>query len=396
MLGNGFDLHHELPTTYICFLKTIEYIINNDVEPYVSAGKIFNEVGKECTQVFRSYKKYNDIYDDLILNPSVISNINEIGRDNVWLNYFLKTYNKDVGWIDLETEIEMIVNTIENSFPLLKDDETHNADQTTRFVLSCFDYFIEKKPPIQHNSNGLVYVVPGKTVLSDKYKTEYPLGSGVFKCDYNSIIDELFKQLNDLVKLLELYLTSFVENALNKCMGSNSNAISVIKQFGNNEDRIIISLNYTHTVEVIYDIQPERIVYVHGSVGKGNMVLGINSNAVTENNYSIKFRKYYQRTMYDTDTEYNLFLFNSLRHIYNDGPKIDTADINVLNVFGHSLDVSDRDIIEALFARSEAINIYYHNDDSKDIYIRNLIKIFGKEEFEKLRINKQLCFILIR
>ena len=64
-----------------------------------------------------------------------------------------------------------------------------------------------------------------------------------------------------------------------------------------------------------------------------------------------------------------------------------------LIVMGHSLDVTDKDIIVELFDRMDEIIILYHNEEAKNAYISNLIKMYGKEGLDALRKQKGLTFL---
>ena len=83
--------------------------------------------------------------------------------------------------------------------------------------------------------------------------------------------------------------------------------------------------------------------------------------------------------MYDTDTEY-------LSWINQDGLEY------TLMVMGHSLDVTDADIIMDLFAKAREITIVYHDDSAKSSYIGNIIKMYGYTGFDKLRKEQNLTF----
>ena len=63
-----------------------------------------------------------------------------------------------------------------------------------------------------------------------------------------------------------------------------------------------------------------------------------------------------------------------------------------LTVMGHSLDVSDRDIIVELFNASDSITILYHSQGALETYVRNLVRIFGKQGLDELRAAKSLKF----
>ena len=57
---------------------------------------------------------------------------------------------------------------------------------------------------------------------------------------------------------------------------------------------------------------------------------------------------------------------------------------NFLLVFGHSLDVSDQDIIRDLILSTNTLTfIYCHKDEAKEKYIKNLVKVIGEDELKK-------------
>lgn len=54
----------------------------------------------------------------------------------------------------------------------------------------------------------------------------------------------------------------------------------------NNQD-LFISFNYTHTLEMIYDIDPEKILYIHGEVDENNLLLGYPEGEFSPTNYVV-------------------------------------------------------------------------------------------------------------
>ncbi|MBP3399588.1 MAG: hypothetical protein J6K75_07510, partial [Erysipelotrichaceae bacterium] len=64
-----------------------------------------------------------------------------------------------------------------------------------------------------------------------------------------------------------------------------------------------------------------------------------------------------------------------------------------LVVMGHSLDITDEDIIKDLFLSVHEILILCHDDSAMFSYISNLIKMFGKSQFDMLRKDKNLRFM---
>ena len=151
--------------------------------------------------------------------------------------------------------------------------------------------------------------------------------------------------------------------------------------------RDVVTLNYTHTFESIYCKEIKRNIYhIHGDVDF-NIVLGINSNEndnlETVNTDFLRFKKYYQRTMYETDSQY----LQWLKDRYDS-----QEDLNLL-IMGHSLDITDRDILYELIELATDIKILYYDDKAKAQYIANLVRIFGREGFMTLRSQKNLAFL---
>ena len=168
----------------------------------------------------------------------------------------------------------------------------------------------------------------------------------------------------------------------------------------------VITLNYTNTYEQMYaGTEPtDHIVHYHGSVDCKNIVWGI--DAAEEDEYTegrvpstdfIKFKKYYQRMLYESDSEYIKWIkhFQYFDKKYGGNPfyELSTAG-NSLAVIGHSLDIADAEIIRDLFELcTDSITIYYHNEKDRASYIKKLIRIFGKSKLEEMRITRDFKFL---
>ena len=186
----------------------------------------------------------------------------------------------------------------------------------------------------------------------------------------------------------------------------------------------IYSFNYTNTYQRIHK---EVIVeYLHGSYGQDqNIVLGISDL----NDDSLKklkaygFTKYHQKLFKDTDylflDEYKnnileneddiLTLKDELkgenRSNYRDDlnrrirAKQNEGKLNLeITIWGHSLDISDKDYILDLFGlnddidRNVRVTVYYFNKTAKFSLLNNLLAILGKDKVEQWMKNKWLCF----
>lgn len=91
----------------------------------------------------------------------------------------------------------------------------------------------------------------------------------------------------------------------------------------------------------------------------------------------IQFKKFYQRIYKRTGSIYKdwikeIQIFEKNSHPYNIKQE--------LFIFGHSLDITDKDILkELIFNEYISTTIYYHNQESLQQLITNLVKIIGEE-----------------
>ena len=218
--------------------------------------------------------------------------------------------------------------------------------------------------------------------MKKDFLIEYPIGSNSLTIDKEKIISHIFCDLEEFVDVLQEYLKIFVDGPFEKITGAG--LIEDDSMFGYT-DRAV-TLNYTHSFEKLYP--SVKVYHLHGEIGK-KIVLGIASDENDSEDFAntdfIMFKKYFQRLVHGTDKEYLSFLLD-LEEV-----KKSMAGVS-LAVMGHSLDVSDRDIIVELFNASDSITILYHSQSALETYVRNLVRIFGKQGLDELRATKSLKF----
>ena len=373
VLGNGFDLAHKLPTTYLCFLKTTEYIVNLSKYDDLTIGKVFKSLQKDCNAIGISYSAYSSIYDAIELDPQRLKELSKKCKDNMWWNYFKNKYDKDVGWIDFEKEIDSVLlkinHFIKNHSPNMGFDiRKENAD-----IVQSFSFFVE--PGGLNN---------GEISNKHYYKSDYIIIRKNRKdneIDRRKIAVELYQYLIEFSELLALYFEIFVDETLGKLR--NVQLLNIVDAYKKYDD--IITYNYTSLLEKLYWKIP---AHIHGKLGS-SIVLGINSNGEDEGNIDLSFvdfKKYYQRVVYETDLEY-LRILTHMKALSQRGNTV------TLSIIGHSLDVSDKDSIGELFDAADRIIVYYHNKEKLPEYVQNLISFFGKTRFDELRFDKNLRFL---
>lgn len=404
MIGNGLDLHYCLPTTYTSFLRTVE-----NISKRISAGESITSVA----QVFKNeelhnsdwalkncFNRYESKYD-AALEQTELQRAFGTAFDNMWFSYLLHSFGTGKSWIDFEREINQVIQIIALSLEnTLEEENEHNPsvndiyvcvyedDRRTNHVLSCFPCFYEGSSldGIYNKRPAIMYLV------QRKYLTENPFGSGAYSVNKLAIATELYKSLRELADMLSAYLFLFVDNPVKNLVANKTITLDPMLANWQWKETQIISFNYTHTLKMLYPASINAFHYIHGELGEmstSSIILGVNSSDEDEIGHTdttfVQFKKYYQRVFYQTDLSY-INLLVSCEDRFGDIMPFD------LYVIGHSLDETDREVICDCFSRAEKINIFYHSEKEVSDKIRNLVSIFGKHEFDILRMKKNLRF----
>lgn len=334
IIGNGFDLEHDLKTHYTDFFDTI----NNNVSSK---------------------------------NEIILNNNKYLIKDNNLLLYLLEEYkqNKLQGnnWIDIETELKKIITLIE-------EIRTNNFIDNINYYKGENVYTIINK--IQSKSSHYF-----KNSLS-------PFISGTFgvnfykyiKEKYDTSIKTLEKDLNELTDMLRDYL-----------LEQDISNLTKTKDISDIDYKIthVLSFNYTDTFRQLYsDIDDDKIDFIHGSLNKNNLVLGINET-LTEDTANkivdtVYFKKYFQRIYKKTDYKYIDWL--------------DHVNFDTVYIHGHSLDESDKEILEKIINSvlkkdTSTVKIFYYDEKHYRQEVTNLIKVLGKDVFQKYYFQNRIIFI---
>lgn len=366
LVGNGFDLHFGLPTKYINFLHLISYIKNKQIDfSCKPLSKLFENgvLIKKDIDFDNFCKKFMTTLDKVIFKAEDFKYIND-SKNNCWLEYFIFSLDEDKGWIDFEKEIRFVVEM----FNKFCDNDGKGYKES--YVVKKFGFIYEKNN------------------INEEYIYEYPKGSNLRKLNKEKIFNKLFEELKKFSKLLKIYLHYFV----NEVVSQSNKQQFIAKDSAFKIADKVVTFNYTNTFELLCN--KENVLHIHGKLDS-EIVLGINPDSKDEltdlDTTSIKFKKYYQRIIYKTDREYQKFI-DDIKQIYDSKKSFSSQSINVV-VSGHSLDRTDEDIIKELFEYCSDITILCHNNEVIGQYITNLVSIYGKNQFEKLKREKKLKFV---
>ena len=240
-------------------------------------------------------------------------------------------------------------------------------------------------------------------------------GDGTFGFNYSKCISNLQSELDNFIKIFNLYL----EKVIDQLKAKKQFKIEAKSWIQLDQ---IFSFNYTNTFQSFYQ-QSVNTEFLHGKLGeKQNIVLGVDD---LESNELKKlkaygFTKYHQKLFKDTDylflDEYKKYITQLYRnqelkidkqvglalklaedHSFNALEKKHSLDLNIY-IWGHSLDISDKDYILDLFSlnddldRNVRVVIYYFNPNAKFALLNNLLSILGKDKVEHWMKNKWLKF----
>ena len=290
-------------------------------------------------------------------------------KDNIWINYFLEK-RKQLGqnWIDFESEISTVIQ-----------------------VFECVREHVERRKlmvntGIEYKTAELARDFVDFAIKSDKENLQSMysiLTEGLIDSNFITYLDAFIEKMNinldKLIRALEIYISEFI----NKIEVSQKN--DDIKDI--NPD-CVLSFNYSNTYERIYG-QSNKIEYdyIHGkaditnNVNTCNLVLGIDEyleECDRDNKLEfLPFKKFYQRIFKSTDSSYMEWV---------DEIRQNSEYPYELYIFGHSLDKTDKDVLELLICNDNVqTKIYYHrksNDDKKELgkLIRNLVRVIGSKE----------------
>lgn len=371
VIGNGFDIAHGLPTKYTEF---IDFLSDIDFLTIHYALEIQNDFSSEkLEQVLLKKKVEGDkksilfpylckiFSNEEVMEEKGIGYLQKLVNNNFWYHYFISfNYGNNERWVDLESEISKILqfcNRINSSIISHKNYR--------EFPVSVDEISMLRR--IASNTNYLG--------LNEDYSNkDIELMISFFSAEsiMKEFIDLSMIHFMEFTYALELYLLKFVSLIEIKEKFTIFNSIQYEK---------ILNFNYTSTFEDIYKISKEKnsesvVEYVHGklqensSAKKNKMVLGIEDyldvDEIDSNTFGIKFKKYYQLIDKKIGSDYREWL---------------TAPFNPFNlyIYGHSLDKTDKYILEEFINKSSKTTIYCYDQDTYETCIANLVQIIGRD-----------------
>lgn len=277
ILGNGFDIAHDLPTKYSDFLN---------------------------------YCRKEEKCKDFCFN-------------NIWIKHFLNKTLPNENWIDFEEEIFNVISKL-NTLPYFAPNMWRVEYEDIVFWMSksCYNFNLDTCKKFFRKPEGFstadCYYVPVK-----------------------KFIPFLYNQLQDFIKEFEKYLNEQVlqnaKCATKYNLRISNQCVSLLNFNYTNTCEQLYKINFTHNDSGI----KTKAVYIHGKINckdKCNLVLGTHSFDNTQISTKFNaFKKHNQRHKYNTIESYQ-DLLNELKYpkkIYTTvfhvvGHSLDRTDHNIL------------------------------------------------------------------
>ncbi|WEM65376.1 AbiH family protein [Streptococcus parauberis] len=334
---------------------------------------------------YENNKNIKEVNDDKIIN-SYRAFFDQFS-DNIILRFILLNKLKIDNWNNLESQISQLASGITIIKESLKEQDLlfiyNDINSQTDYdkLQSAKNYFQNFQ-----NSSHISFI---EELAYQDNSDEISIYSILTR--YNHRVEQ---SLNSLTLLLEFYLF-YLDNIEDKKEIIKNNGVNIIDNFGKIDN--ILTFNYTDTAEQKYNLDKESIHYIHGrqnfiesSIDNNHLVFGIEDNDNIVNNDLVNYQKTFQRIIKKTGFKYKKFI---------DPSSLKNFDICRIIIFGHSLDILDKEIFLDFFNKDfqkvtkvEFFVLYFGNDDLKS-KVRNLSTFLGKDTLVNLSSENYIHFI---
>ncbi|GHT12454.1 hypothetical protein FACS189426_15860 [Bacteroidia bacterium] len=379
LIGNGFDLAHDLETNYKHFIDNLwRNIINEfrDIRNYKNDvfenNFIYIKLSLPIyTQPLQAINSYSDF--KTFLKENVLSNGFPMFIE--FKNNFLKTIMDKLHlekWVDIENEYyEALKDCIKQKESIDKLNEDFNQIK-----------------------DALIRYLEGINDNLENYTLDFP---------HENIVKTIFSDFN-MNDFIEAYIDKKTKMEYEKIPNFELNSFSpkeiLFLNFNYTSTELYYSKYYKDRYSELKNPQTEIIepIYIHGKLEKENnpIIFGfgdeidesyksienLNDNRYLENIKSIKY--------FETGNYKRLLSF------------INSDDYQIF-IFGHSCGNSDRTLLNTLFEHENCVSIkvfYHKKEDGTDNYsdiVRNISRHFtNKAVMRDKVVNKKDCNSLIR
>lgn len=359
VLGNGFDLHHGMKTKYSDYIDFMRRLGEN----YREESKKHDIMLNDNKYYFNKFcKKFDYLcFGELVIIYMLVS------LDNNFVHYFISYHDEVKEWIDFETLIKKVTINLDQILSVFVKLRKYEDIEMTKFDEN--HYLILK-------SFTKIFTINSHNIPTVSIKEEFI--NCLIGVNKKGIIKVLRKEFDGLCNSLGVYLRDiepFIRNDNN----------SIYSQIRDIKADAVVTFNYTSTWKR-YGINSDKVIYVHGSLEKENIVLGFDDDNEEDLTY-LYFKKYMQCILKKTP------ILENFDFIY---PQGDDGNVKpTIHFFGHSLDVTDKEKLLYLFECAGEVKVYYYDEDDREEKIEKIIRLLGKKNALSKIYENEIFFLEI-
>ena len=398
IVGNGFDLAHNLKTKYEEFInwywsKWLK-LLNNSIYQFEEDGlfKIGVKNNSDCLCNYfytgcterNVYKHIEKVRQEKGLS-SVISPILERVSKSI----------ETKGWVDIEADYYAMLVECKG-----KKDELERLNKDFAVIQDLLVEYLNEIQELKINKDVLIEEIENQ-MLSPFSANEISIESND---KWQTFLKSRFER-NDIVKNIMLYMSLDVPRRvleIKNFLSSNRERVSClgIEAVGDEfpsdilyPDRVmLLNFNYTKTADLYLENKYFIVNHIHGDLlAPETVIFGYGDESDDE----------YKKLQKINDNEYlrhiktNRYLETS--HYRDLLAFIDSAPFQVC-IMGHSCGLSDKTLLNTLFEHKNCASIkpyYYVNEEGKDNYldiVQNISRNFTNPQLMRDRVvNKTYC-----
>lgn len=361
IVGNGFDLAHGLPSRYEDFLM---YLINKAVLD-LNNFKLTSESYQNLFILFRNPNNNNELISEFDSIEELISNTRIIKSPNY--SFINSQFRYPINW------------TISQLFAIQFNSKLF------------YDLFENKNwTDVEKSYFDLLLQI----FINQKNQTTNSVDLLKLNSDFEEI-KQLFIKYIEIVTLKNRKVSNNLNHSFNKCLFKENiydyifpigRADQILKQFKNQESEkiIIVNFNYTDIIQTYvnssYSSNNLEVINIHGKIDKPESVIFGYGDEMTE----------YYKQLENLDDENVLKHFKSHHYHANNSYakllyEVENHEFDVM-VFGHSLGLSDRLLLNTIFENSNCIAIHLFHSGSENHFKKRIAlsrHFDNKKEFRK-------------
>lgn len=411
LIGNGFDLAHNMKTSYSHFIDDYWESVINEIQNQPPLSKYVNSE----IEISKTPQSLSEIktYDTLI--KTLKNHNSEIWFKNKFLQV-LMVYKDTQNWVDIEKQYyQLLKNSFNNSKTTYKIEQLNKDFNSIKELLEKYLLKIEKEFDISLRENNtlnrIINNIGGK-VFSDfnlNDFTEDEINSRL-EIEYRTLkknseaLRNGYIELNDLNQKQKI-LISRIESVtdVNELRGLLLSTSSN-QYFDLDIDNLLfLNFNYTYT-EKLYSNNnfnfsnkksiEKKYIHIHGTLDEkdeNSIIFGFGDEL--DDDYKVIEKL--------DDNEY-LENIKSIKYLENDNYKklleYLNSDKYQIFIFGHSCGNSDRTLLNTLFEHKNCVSVkpfYYQKSQEEDNYsdlVKNISRNFNNKVIMRDKVvNKKYC-----